>query len=287
MKSKILFAVITMASLATSAQDLSGKPEPHFFFQKAAHVGGGVSNPLLQYYGGPVLHSSKAAAIFWGSQWQDPTFAGDKITGLGQFFSGMSGSQYSMTPTEYFDSAGKITSTSTYLGAVLDSSTPPSRAPRVSAIVAEACRATGNNPDPAAVYFVYTSTSAGQVNYCAWHSAGNCSNGAPVQVAYMPNIDGIGGCDPLDTSTGHSEGLSALANVTAHEWMEAITDPRLSAWYDSSGGENGDKCAWSFPPVLSTFNNQSQWKLQMEWSNAAFTAGTGLANRSGQKGCIY
>src|SRR5437879_4343745 len=80
--------------------------------------------------------------------------------------------------------------------------------------VAEACKVTNNNPDPNGVYFLYTSTGAGHVNYCAWHSHGTCSNGAPVQVAYMPNIDGIAGCDPGST-TSHSQGLSALANVTS------------------------------------------------------------------------
>ena len=98
------------------------------------------------------------------------------------------------------------------------------------------------------MYFIYTSTTAGHVNYCAWHSWGNCSNGAPVQVAYMPNLDGIAGCDPgAPSSLGHSQGLAALANVTAHELSEAITDPRGPAGSIRSGEENADKCAWVFP----------------------------------------
>jgi len=34
------------------------------------------------------------------------------------------------------------------------------------------------------------------------------------------------------------------------------------------------------------FLNGSQWKIQGNWSNAAFDAGTGFANASGEKGCI-
>src|SRR6476469_1827026 len=141
---------------------------------------------------------------------------------------------------------------------------------------------TGNQPDAKGVYFIFTATGAGHVSYCAWHSYGSCSNGKPVQVAYMPNIDGIAGCDPQDTyGTGHSQGLAAIANVTAHELAEAITDPRNGGWYDRSGNENGDKCAWSFAgPVafhytdpLTNVVTNSTWKLQMEWSNAAYTAG--------------
>ena len=156
----------------------------------------------------------------------------------------------------------------------------------VSTAVAEACKVSNNNPDPNALYLIYTSTGAGHVSYCAWHSYGSCSNGAPVQVAYMPNIDGLAGCDPQDTfGTGHSQGLAAVANVTAHELSETITDPRNGGWYDSGGAENGDKCAWTFVGAV-TLKNGSTWKLQQEWSNAAFTAGTGNPNNSGQKGCI-
>jgi hypothetical protein len=74
--------------------------------------------------------------------------------------------------------------------------------------------------------------------------------------------------------------------VTSHELSEAITDPRGSTWYDSSGAENGDKCAWAFNGI-ETLKNGSKWYLQGEWSNAAYTAGTGSPNLSGQKGCLY
>jgi hypothetical protein len=242
-------------------------------------------NLLMTLHKGSVLKTSKTMAIFWGPQWTNASFAGDKITGLDSFFSGFGGSNFAGTTTEYYDSTGYITRTSSYLGHTIDTSNPPSSALSTSQAVAEACAVTGSNPDPLGVYFIFTSTGAGSVNYCAWHSWGTCSNGKPIQVAYMPNIDGISGCDPGDTWTTHSQGLSALANVTSHELAEAITDPRGAGWYDSSGAENGDKCAWAFyGPV--TLSNGSQWKLQMEWSNAAYSAGTGHPNRSGQKGCL-
>ena len=90
-----------------------------------------------------------------------------------------------------------------------------------------------------------------------------------------------------DTSGLHSQGLAAIANVSGHELAEALTDPASpGAWYDSSGAENGDKCAWTFGAPLVTFTNGTQWKIQGEWSNKAYTAGTGYANSSGQKGCL-
>src|SRR5262249_21035285 len=102
-------------------------------------------------------------------------------------------------------------------------------------------------------------------------------------VAYMPNIDGLAGCDPTGTlsgANGHSQGLTAVTNVTAHELSEAITDPRGTGWFDSSGGENGDKCAWTFTGTV-TLHNGSQWLLQQEWSNNAYNAGTGSP-----RGCL-
>jgi hypothetical protein len=253
--------------------------------QRDANKAKGGGSPDMTFHGGIVLTANKTQAIFWGSEWTSASFAGDKITGIDSFFGGFGGSNYAGTSTEYTGTNGQVTKTSTYLGHVIDSSAAPSRAISVSTAVAEACKVTNNNPDPNALYLIYTSTGAGHVSYCAWHSYGNCGSGAPVQVAYMPNLDGIAGCDPGDTWTTHSQGLAALGNVTAHELSETITDPRNGGWYDSSGGENGDKCSWVFAGVV-TFKNNSKWKLQMEWSNKAFDTNTGLPNRSGQNGCL-
>jgi len=236
----------------------------------------------MTLHGGNVLVSNRTMAIFWGA-WSNP---GDIISGIDSFFGGWGGSGMAKDSTEYHGTTnGNVTASSSYLGHTIDSSTPPKRALTVSGAVDEACKITGNSPDPNAVYFIYTSTGAGHVNYCAWHSWGSCSNGAPIQVAYMPNITGIAGCDPGSDVTSHSEGLAALANVTSHELSEAITDPRGTGWFDSSNGENGDKCAWSFHNDVS-LSNGSKWTLQMEWSNNAYDSGTGYPNLSGQKGCL-
>jgi hypothetical protein len=295
-------AIVDLSGRSTAASpDVAEEKPEHVHLQRgfshSAHGGGGSSGPLMTYRNGGVLTTDKTMAIFWGTEWT--TYSGDKITGIDQFFTNFGGTEYASTGDEYYDvvkGVGNqyVTSASTYLGHVIDASAAPARALSTLGAVTEACKITGNNPDPSALYLIYTSTGAGHVNYCAWHSWGTCSNGAPIQVAYMPNLDGIAGCDPGDTVTGHSQGLAALANVTAHETMETITDPRGAGWMDSSGGEDGDKCAWSFPPVtasnpkgVETFADGSTWLLQMEWSNAAYTAKTGALNLSGQPGCIY
>ena len=47
-----------------------------------------------------------------------------------------------------------------------------------------------------------------------------------------------------------------------HETREAVTDPLGNAWYDSSGNEADDKCAWT-----SLFL-ENGYGYQPEWSNA-------------------
>jgi hypothetical protein len=269
---------------------LNGAPE-HVMKTKDAGHGGGGGSPLMTLHGGGVLVSNKTQAIFWGAEWGDGTnaFSGDKVSGLDSFFSGFGGSHYADDSTEYNGSDGVyVTNSSTYLGHVFDNSAAPTRALSTKTAAAEACKIVNNNPDPNALYLIYTSTGAGHVSYCAWHTWATCSNGAPIQVAYMPNLDGVGGCDPGQYA-GHSVGLAALANVTAHELSETITDPRGGGWFDSSGQENGDKCAWSFPVAAEPvrFSNRSEWYIQGEWSNNAFALGTGYANRDGQNGCLY
>ncbi len=84
----------------------------------------------------------------------------------------------------------------------------------------------------------------------------------------------------------------AAPDVRHRSAASALTDPNTSGvagtagWYDSRGAENGDKCAWTFGAPLVTLSNGTQWKVQGEWSNAAYTAGTGYPNSSGQKGCL-
>ena len=47
---------------------------------------------------------------------------------------------------------------------------------------------------------------------------------------------------------GHSLALAQIANLTMHEVIEAITNPRGSGWHDGSGEEFADKCLRIFPP---------------------------------------
>jgi len=63
-----------------------------------------------------------------------------------------------------------------------------------------------------------------------------------------PNGDG-----PADTEV----------NTTAHELEESVTDGegfRSPGWYDASGNENGDKCAWVWGPY-TTLSSGAAWNI--------------------------
>ena len=241
-------------------------------------------SPTLTYHGGKIMQTAVTKAIFWGTSW--PSYSGDKITGIDAWYTGFNGSNYAKASDEYTGSNGQVGPTTTHQGHVVDGSAATGGG-STSAILAEVCKVV-TSPDPSGngYYAVYTDVKRGNAGYCAWHSAGTCG-GTPVQFAFFFNLDGDPGCDPQDTSGLHSQGLAALANVSGHELSEARTDPSSpGAWYDSSGQENGDKCAWTFGAPLVTFSDGTQWKVQGEWSNAAYSAGTGYPNSSGQHGCL-
>jgi hypothetical protein len=241
-------------------------------------------SPNMTYHGGVIMPTANATAIFWGTSWAN--YSGDKISGMDSWYQGFSNSNYAKTSDEYTGSNGQVGPTTSYAGHYIDTSAA-GNGNNTSTILAEVCKMIAN-PDPSGngYYPVYVDLGRGSNGYCAYHSVGTC-HGVRVQFGFFFKLDGDAGCDPGDTSGLHSQGLAAIANVSGHELSEARTDPsNPGAWYDSSGQENGDKCAWTFHVPLVTFSNGTQWKIQGEWSNAAYNSGTGYPNLNGQKGCL-
>jgi hypothetical protein len=286
----VVLAVVVGGALAAAAAQASPPPPT----QTAGGVSGLVTpkgearrrgaSPNLLYHGGLVMRNGAAVtAIFWGSSWSnsDPT-----IAGVADFYSGVGGSSYAGTNTEYTDSTGgHVSSAVSYNGAVVDASTGPARAPKTSAVLAEVAKVI-TNPVSNGYYPVYVDAPRGHAGYCAWHSYGTI-NGVTVQFAFFFNLAGDPGCDPESPVTAYSQNVAALANVSGHELSEALTDPNLNAWYDSSGAENSDKCAWTFGSKLLRFGG-TEWKIQGNWSNAAYNANQGYTDSAAGfvRGCI-
>jgi hypothetical protein len=234
--------------------------EPHGMKLKGGPHASSTGN--LIDHGGPVLAASHTYAVFWGSQ---SAWSPDVPSGIATLLGGFNGSNYLGISQQYMRGASI---SSAYEGAAYDSSTPPKKVSAAN-LGTEVQKLYGSNLDPNALYLVYTSNFPKGGGFCAWHSD-TTVGGTTIQVAYMPNTGLAGaGCDPGNLyGVSGSEDLRSLANVTAHEYSETVTDPQLNAWYDSSGSEIGDKCAWQFSGPVR-LSNGSVWQLQEEWSNAA------------------
>lgn len=283
---KVVLSLLSLALLATFTfaqdADVQKKNEPPklgLHWAKGYAHGGGGSSPDMLYHNGPIMTDSKVTAIFWGTSWGSP---GDKISGMQTFYQGFNNSNYAKTSDEYTGTNGTVGNGVTFNGYFVDTSRA-SGGNQTSAILTEACSFI-SNPTTDGYYPVYTDLPR-KGSYCAYHSWGSCK-GVQVQFAFFWKLDGDAGCDPQSTVSGESQGLAALANVSAHELSEARTDPQGTGWFDSSGAENGDKCAWTFNVPSVTFSNGSQWKVQGEWSNHAYDTNTGYPNSSGQDGCL-
>jgi hypothetical protein len=306
---KLVLSAVAIASLCAApvwAQSDKSKntethntrPEPPMLGKHLAKgqskpdTGAGARVTNLTYHQGPVITAPTIVKpIFWGKSWASSNFTGDKMTGLDDFYAHVGGSSYLGTNTEYTQSSGAfVTTTVTGQTHVVDSTTAgPSGAPATSAVLAEVCKMI-TTPASNGYYPVYVDTPRGNTGYCAWHSWGKCGN-TNIQFAFFFNLDGDSGCDPEDTLTTHTQGLAALANVSGHELSERMTDPLGNAWYDQKGAENSDKCAWKFGLNTVQLAPNSFWKIQGNWSNAAYSANQGYVDHtfySGTKerGCI-
>jgi hypothetical protein len=126
------------------------------------------------------------------------------------------------------------------------------------------------NYQPSAAYCAYhsqapSSTIYSLLAYPIYASATGftCSSDAVFPVVQAPN-----GNPDADTEV----------SPTSHEVMEAWTDPdTVTGWYDSSGFENGDECAYIFGPTSGTSGalyNQTigghHYLTQEEFSNNSF-----------------
>ena len=224
----------------------------------ASSAGAMTTGPLVDH-GGKVLSASHVYVIWWGPS---AAWASDVAPGMAKLFGSLNGSSYAKTAVQYLRGAALTTALS---GVKSDPSTPPASA-TAAMLGTEAAKEYGTL-NPSGIYFVFTSNYPPKAPFCAWHDTTSV-NKVSVAVAYMPDTTGVAGCDPGNLyNVAGSQGLRSLANDAAHEFTEAVTDPFLTAWYDSSGNEVGDKCGWTFsaPVTLAA----TTWQLQEEWSNTA------------------
>jgi hypothetical protein len=142
--------------------------------------------------------------------------------------------------------------------------------------------------------------------YCAWHdyTQPQFYPGVQAGIAFtnQPYVLNMGAsCGQNSVNDGAAGTLDGFTIVMGHEIEETVTDPgaetvvngkSLGAWYDLSGWENADKCAWvgynglvpasTVPGGLNdiTGNDGKPYAVQSLWSNGS-AAGTGWCAGAG------
>lgn len=146
----------------------------------------------------------------------------------------------------------------------------------------ESCFSAGNPLDQAC-----TINSTASTAYCAYHSS--FASSAQSIYAAMPfpiyesstgyscTLQSLGTTSPQIQSPNGDPDADVEVSPLSHEMNEAITDPDGNAWYDISGNENGDDCAYIYGALSGSsgayYNqtvNGAHYLTQEEFSNADF-----------------
>lgn len=223
------------------------------------------------------MANSTTYAFWWGNS---ADFPPDAQQGLDEFLEGLDGSAYLAIADQYMFGTKPHTR---FGGNIYDHSPlspnpidPVTGADVFGAEVCSVLSAKGVKPDPNGIYMVYTSNyppdMLSSFGACAYHEYASCSDGTNIQIDFVPNTSSVlSECGPSDvsplfTSNKRSEGTRAMANMSAHEFMETITDPYYDGWEEFSGfTEVGDLCDFVFERGVPI--GESQWKIQDIWSN--------------------
>jgi len=271
------------------------------FREANPHLKGASTSSELSYHGGVggigVETTPKVFLVLWGSQWNNNDPSGEAAI-LQNFYSGAGGSSWLNSVTQYCqgvptgtvfcNGAGTAAGNQKgiFAGVWADNTSAAPSKPRQSQFAAEAVRAAvhfGNNnasSNASVQYVIATATRNNSrgfgTQFCAYHSATSSTVG---NVAYtnLPYITDAGAsCGANFNGLGPDAGITI---VGGHEMAETVTDQFPNGgWLDSSGAENGDKCAWissgQGAAADVTLTSGSSFPVQSLWSNA-FNSGSG------------
>ncbi|MFF0630584.1 hypothetical protein [Streptomyces sp. NPDC004296] len=269
----------------------------------------------MTYHGGAVQDAPQVYVVYWGSQWGTGSITNDPSNEAGlqnSFFSSLhgSGDTWSTSVTQYCSGVavgstacgGATTfaghpSVNPLQGTWLDDSAAAPSNPSASDIQKEAIRAaqhfgvTGTNAQivvdsPTGV--VPDGFVVGGGPYCAYHDTAQTSDGTSFTFTNFPYLTDAGkNCGAgyvAPGSSGVDPATEGITIVGGHEYGETVTDPIVepssTGWItdnDPSGGENGDKCAWSNGYSAIVGLNGTNFAVQSLWSNN---------DNNGSGGCV-
>jgi hypothetical protein len=280
-----------------TGHDPSAVPE---MIERAKPTGDAVvTGNGINYHGGPVLKGNPVPLyIIWYGNWNSTgSNTAATVSLVEHFINTLGNTPYEKIATTYGDNTGNVSGNVTLGGAIFDTGSQGTRLnnTRLGNIVNRSL-SNGLPNDPNGVYLVLTSSNVSEQGFCSqfcgFHTHQTLS-GSDIKWAFVGNPDRCpSGCEiqttgPNSPATGVG-GADGLINVIAHEHFEAVTDPDLNAWFDSSGNEDSDKCNFNFGTTSTCgaggicsaagtaagakFNvtfGSNDWMIQQQWENAA------------------
>lgn len=257
-----------------------------------------ATSALIYHNNGPVINTPNIYLIWYG-HWNQ-TNGTDDANGqdiIRAWARGIGGTDYLKINAGYGGPA--ITGNAYYAGEAIDNGTATRLSDNDILAIVDRTISAGKLPyDADGVYFVVTSSDIAErsgfcTRYCGWHTKGNRSNGQKVRYSFVGNAARcLSSCAAQSVSPNGNAGIDGSISVLSHELEEAMTDPDLNAWYDSSGSENADKCAWTFGKTTllgnGSYANMSfggrNWLIQRNlWKSGSswFCALTNLGSQTG------
>ncbi len=239
-----------------------------------------TQGPRITYHGGPIMLGTTHIYYIWYGNW-----AADQASMniLQDFATSIGESPYYAINTGYYDSAGRRVGRSvSFAGSTIDnySQGPGAVIGQLRAVnIVTLAITSGRLPSDAnGVYFVLTSSDVVESSgYCGYHDY-TVIGTTDIKYSVVGNkaTQGLDNCAfQSATSPNNNPPADAMVNVVAHELVEAVTDPKIDAWFDSYGDENADKCAWTFGHMYSLSNGSKanvrlgarDYMIQQNWVN--------------------
>jgi hypothetical protein len=232
----------------------------------------------ISNHGGPVMGGAPDIHLIWYGNWNQAngsdTAAGQQI--VRDFMGTVGGSPWIKINTRGGGYTGTgSTAVSGNLGRVLEGAgnTSTSYSKRLSdkniATIVSNYVSTAGGAQSNAIYFVLTSSDVNAssgfcTQYCGWHTKGTIGGVANVKYSFVGNANRcLSGCAAQTVGPNGNAGVDGMISVVAHELVETLSDPQLNAWYDSSGAENADKCAWTFGSAQTLGSNGAYYNVTL------------------------
>lgn len=220
--------------------------------QSLAELQGGAGACSMTNHGGPILTGTVNLYFIWYGNW-----SGNTATTILTDFATNSTSLYATILTSYvgspfaFHYAGSTSVAYPYGTALSDAS--------IQQVVSDSITSGSLPKDTNGIYFVLTSqdvtaSSGFCTQYCGFHTNGIIS-GSDIKYAFVGNAARcLSACAPQSVSPNGNAGADAMALTMGVQMADTVTDPDHNAWFDCSGAEVGDKCAWTWGTTYTTAN---------------------------------